>query len=607
MSAGEKMPKWKPKDMPTDLIETLSQTYTKFALSDKNISASKILYARELTERETEIVSSNVMVQCLYRFNGTINFLQFNRAINQFISTNEIMRSNFIQNMAVVFNGRNELPEIICQNLQKLSESEISVTVRRLMDSDKRRGIDLAKGHLIRLALLHTAPTEYLILVTMSQMINEHISPTVFLGSTLDIDVPSDGNYAALSEIIFEKTKIGASIREYWSKILSDLPVQQQLPYYKPSDTFKHQCIYRVVVPYEIASEIRRRSQSNRLMLMTILQTAWGLMLQDFNRSADAAFYSLIPSRDQSMAYNTIPIRLKLTAEMTIAQLIQAQFQQLLVSQPYGQFGWTALKELTGMPEMFNHFLSFTEFMSGEMKNSKSESALELINQKYWNAKDSQPGVHFYFDGEQFSIVLKYDEDWFDFNEAIQLMQRYLTVLGNMMADWALSTAQFKKKLAQRFALEESKRIIEDERSKIQSIVSKMEILQGINEGTLQYFTKVARLETRFDGDRILGDELKENFIIVADGMLTRSIDAGDGWFNMLDMVMPGLPVNESILLDQQKYKLTAEVADEQATLVFIPLDEMRKILKQSPQLWQNIALHALDQMENYQSIWVQA
>ena len=72
-------------------------------------------------------------------------------------------------------------------------------------------------------------------------------------------------------------------------------------------------------------------------------------------------------------------------------------------------------------------------------------------------------------------------------------------------------------------------------------------------------------------------------------------------------MVVEGLPLNESVLLDERRCKLSAEVVSESATLLIIPLDEMKKILNQAPRLWQNMAQHALSAMENYQSIWVQA
>ncbi len=608
------MQKWSPNELPPKLSDAIIKVCGKFSLSDKNAGANKILHVRELDERETSIVKSNQMVQTLYKFTGTINFFKFNRAVDMTVARNEIMRSNYIIDgddaFAVIFNGRDKLPEIVCQNVQKLGESEIVESLQRLMDADKRRAFDLKKNIPLRMTILHTAPTEYLILITMSQLLNEKFSIGRFLNEALEIEQPSvdETKSAHDSDRLLAKPQIEASIREYWAKILTELPIDQQLPYYKPSPALELPCVYRAVVSYDIASEIRRRAQSNRLMLISILQTAWGLMIQNFNRSTDAAYCSLMPSRDRSMAFSTIPIRLKADDDVTIAQLVNAQFQQLLVSQPYSRFDWSALEELPGTSTVFNHFLSFVDFAPDKknLSTSDSEKKLRLVTQKFWNATDSRLGVHFY-DDEDISIVLKYDESWLAFNEAMLLMRQYLSTLSNMMADWALPTAKFQERLSTQFGLQAGEAPVETERSKMQDIISKIGLLRGLKEGTLKYFFKVSRLDTRFEGDRISDEEMSDAFIVVTDGMIARNIDTGDGWFNMLDMVVEGLPLNEVVLLDERRCKLSAEVVSESATLLIVSLDEMKKILNQTPRLWQNIAQHALSAMENYQSIWVQA
>ena len=230
-------------------------------------------------------------------------------------------------------------------------------------------------------------------------------------------------------------------------------------------------------------------------------------------------------------------------------------------------------------------------------------AALELVSRRFWNAQDSRLGIYFTFDNDELAAVLKYDEQWLTPGEAMLLMKKYLSTLNGMITGWDIPVAAVKDQLRYDLGLRETP---EDSRSILQNAVSKMELLQGINEGTLQHLVNVSRLEMRFEGDRIFGEELEKNIILVEDGMLARSIDTGDGWFNMLDMAVPGLPINETALLDERKFKISAEVVSEQATLLIIPLDAMNKVLKQSPHLWQNIARHALTEVENYQSIWVQ-
>ena len=59
------MQKWKLDELPQPLREKLSELYGGFALSNKNTGTNKILYVREISEREKAILSSDLMVQSL--------------------------------------------------------------------------------------------------------------------------------------------------------------------------------------------------------------------------------------------------------------------------------------------------------------------------------------------------------------------------------------------------------------------------------------------------------------------------------------------------------------------------------------------------------------
>ena len=594
-----------------------NEAYGTHVSPRKNVGFGKISFIRELSEREKAILASELMTQMLFKVNCELNTFKFNLAVSRLVADNEAMRTNFFElenkTVAVIFEQRNQLPEIIYQNVQNVSENELDGSIRRLMEADRRCGFDLHEGSLIRFIVLHTAKKEYAVLVTMSQVLVDTFDIEKFFCEALGIAPNDDGKSRQLSysQALFKQPQIEASMREYWAKMLSDLPQTQLLPYMKNVGTIKRQHTYRESVPADIMSEMRERAQSNKLMLMTILQTAWGLMLQQFNESNDAAFCTLAPSKESeaAMTLNTIPVRLKIVDDLTIRQLIGMQFQQLLVSKKYSRFDWAALKELVDKPEIFNHFLNFTDFMSEERQFSKTKNtaSIELVSQNSWNTKDDRLGIYFGFDNDEVSIQLRYDRKRSGENNAVLLIKRYLLTLQQLMTDWALTVSEFKERLTTRLEAEASKTSLEDDDSRLQHFISKTKLLQGINVGTIKSFMRVARLDTRFEGDRISGDELEENLVFAADGILARSIDTGDGWYNTLDMVMAGMPINETILLDERRCKVSAEVIGSQAVLLLVPIDEMKNILKVTPELWQNVAMHALGEMENFQSIWVQS
>ena len=103
-------------------------------------------------------------------------------------------------------------------------------------------------------------------------------------------------------------------------------------------------------------SDLREKAQANKMMLMAIFETAWAMLLQEFNKSQDVAFATVVPSKTDEN-FNMIPVRLQADKQTIIQETVNQQFKQLIVSQPYAS---VEIIELQG--KKFDHFLSFTDF-----------------------------------------------------------------------------------------------------------------------------------------------------------------------------------------------------------------------------------------------------
>ena len=100
---------------------------------------------------------------------------------------------------------------------------------------------------------------------------------------------------------------------------------------------------------------------------------------------------------------------------------------------------------------------------------------------------------------------------------------------------------------------------------------------------------------------------MEKNLIFVAEGKLSRSLESGDGWYNSLDVVKENRWINETVFLKNKKSKMSAEVLTEKAILMFIPLEEMNKILDADYGLNKKFLAHVLGEMEKYQKLWIQS
>ena len=131
--------------------------------------------------------------------------------------------------------------------------------------------------------------------------------------------------------------------------------------------------------------------------------------------------------------------------------------------------------------------------------------------------------------------------------------------------------------------------------------------MQGRFGGTIGLFDGQEELVTRYEGDRISGDVFKKNFVFVVNGKLVRNVDAGDGWYNPIDIVSRNGFVNPSNLLEKQRLTLSAEVLTERAELLTIPRNVMIDVLRKNSEVALSLMNFALEQMERWQILWLQS
>ncbi|MBQ6758821.1 MAG: hypothetical protein IJP42_07055, partial [Selenomonadaceae bacterium] len=353
-------------------------------------------------------------------------------------------------------------------------------------------------------------------------------------------------------------------------------------------------------------SDLRWHAQSNRVMLTAILHSAWGFMLQHVNGRNDSLFCQIISAGGSSL--NVIPVRLTSSNNLTVEQIVRGQFRQLVISQPYSCVDWTTLEGLTGR-KYFGHFLSFKEFQSSELNyvETPATSQGKIISRNSWDAQGMKLGVYFRYSEKNLSITFLYDERHFMKSGVERLCSIYEAVLKQVLTDWNAKYPAFRESLAKRIQILSDVQKPTDERKRIRDFLSQLPILQGRYEGTIGLFEGNAELITCYEGDRISGDMLKEDFIFVVAGKLVRNVDTGDGWYNPLDVVGKNSFVNPANLLDKQRLTLSAEVLTEQVDLLLIPRDVLIEAIRKNTEVAAAVMNFALQQMERYQSLWLQS
>ena len=590
---------------------------------EKGYSVSRIAYVRELTDYEAwffgngNFLSPSFLTQTLYKLKGTIAPLRFNRALRNLDLQEDVLRTNYCDMgdrvLAVVLKERKYTEPVIYQNLQGREPEEINAMLRKAGAAALRYPFDVEKGGLLRIYVFHTGLDEFAVLVTAAQIIMDRIDIRAIFRTVLELpEATRRANPSFLRDVQME-----AKMYEYWKKLLSAPPKPAPLPWELenvPSHPYKQRAC-RAVFPEELFSDLMSEAKGNRLMLLAFMATAWGLLLQTEGRLRDICFCLIAPERgvqkdDVWRPFHMVPMRQTADKDETIENLVKRQFQQILVSQPYACFDWESFGSLLGGGgKPFSHFLDFYDFLSEEKPYSVQPAEPEgnLIAQHSWDAQSMKMSLYFRCTRTAASVILLYDEDSFAPGTGERVVKSYLLTLQQMLTDRRAATEVFQGHLAERLRAEKK---IQDayqteEKARLQNAVSSIRLLQGTNAGTIQLFMQEGALRIYFEGDRIEG--MERELLFVAEGKLVRSVKDSDGWCRTLNIAKKGAWLNESVILEEPKISLSAEVLSERAEILAIPKAAMRNILATHPSLWQNFAVHAVTQLGNFQKLWAQS
>lgn len=594
----------------------LESVYGRQIFGGVGYNPRKLEAIRDLNEHETKFfvsknfVSPHFYVQTLYKVRGNVNPMKFNLAVNRMINETENLRANFCtvgtRTVKVVHPQNFLRPEVVFRNISEAEGDEINEILTRLLESDMRREFDLRHDPLIRFSVFKTSDFEFAVLVTLPQLISTSFDSEKFfaiLSDRVDEVKPKISADETLSKVFDRK-----SVQDYWEKMLENAPPIAKLPFERKVLPGNYrQRVYRAKIPVDILSDLRGKAQSNQLMLTAILQSAWGFMLQTSNKRRDCLFCQIL-STSKDFSLNMIPVRLFSDENSTVEKIITQQFRQLVVSQPYSRVYWDDLKNLSPR-KLFDHFLSFRDFRASEFDyfEAKSDVFGHIVMQNSWDAHGMKLGAYFRYSERNLAVNFLYDERQFATGGVEKIFELYNLVLQQMLVDWNAKYSTFTENLSRRMKISDSEVSSEEIRKQIRDFLSQLSILQGRFEGTIGLFDESAELATFYEGDRISGSMLTENFIFVVDGKLSRSADTGDGWYNPLDIVTRNGFVNPTNLLDKPKLLLSAEVLTEKSQVLMIPREKMLSILQKNSEIALSMMNFALTQMEKYQRLWLRS
>ncbi|NEN81312.1 non-ribosomal peptide synthase/polyketide synthase [Paenibacillus elgii] len=323
--------------------------------------------------------------QTTFTLEGSFEAAVFEESLNALAQRHEVLRANYYSGwqeepLQVVF--RNKRPSFRYEDLRCMDEEQREAYAQRLAGEGKAKGFDLGQDSLMRILVLRTGDETYRFLWSFHHIVMDgwclslvakEVFETYF--ATLEQRRPELGTplpYGRYIEWLQSQNREAAS--KYWSDYLAGYEQGTVLPQAKSG---KKEGVYAAETlarsfGEKLTRDIDLTAKQHRVTVNTLIQTAWGVLLQKYNGSEDVVFGSVVSGRPAELPgietmiglfINTIPVRIQNVPEQSFASVMRSVQEQSLAGQAYETY---PLYEIQAQSEhksgLIDHIMVFENY-----------------------------------------------------------------------------------------------------------------------------------------------------------------------------------------------------------------------------------------------------
>ncbi|WP_149094049.1 non-ribosomal peptide synthetase [Paenibacillus terrae] len=344
--------------------------------------------------------------QFSYDLRGQLDIQAFAESMNILVRRHEALRTHFYfgrdtEPLQVVYRSRD------CgfqyKDLRKLDVDQRDTWLKSFKLENKARGFDLRRDVLLRVAILRTGEDSYHFVWSF-----HHIVMDGWCLSLVNKEVFE--SYAALQEgrvpelapavpyssfIEWLEAQDREVAADYWSSYLSGYEQQTALPAVKSGRKSEGYTASDWVTDLEreLTTRVEETAKRYQVTMNTLLQTAWGIVLQKYNDHNDAVFGSVVSGRPSDISgaeniiglfINTIPVRIRSEAGESFAEVMKKMQEQALASHAYDTYPLFEIQALTDQKQnLIQHIMVFENYPVDEQVEQlgqNDEAPFEIDN-----------------------------------------------------------------------------------------------------------------------------------------------------------------------------------------------------------------------------------
>jgi amino acid adenylation domain-containing protein/non-ribosomal peptide synthase protein (TIGR01720 family) len=336
------------------------------------------------------------------------------------------------------------------EDLRRMTAEEQGVRFEEYRQADRAQGFALTQAPLMRLSLFRINDDQYRLLWShhhsmldgwsIRLVFTEVMQVYAALSASLDPVLPPVAEYARYVDWLLAQDTEKA--RQYWQTYLADIETVTRLPY--DTQARRQEPIHEmqeVSLSAGDLAQLRELAKRHHTTVNTLLQLAWGVVLQSYAGEKQVVFGTVISGRMAEVAevermvgltINSIPVVVNLDGNESLSEAIRHLHSTFQQSQKYSYLPLTEIQNQSrlsrGTP-LFESLLVFENYTL-ELTNAAANGAGPVRMGEFGaNLQDTYPLVVSMFQRESLQVLCKYFGDQFSAATIGRMLEQFIRVL----------------------------------------------------------------------------------------------------------------------------------------------------------------------------------
>ncbi|PSB17676.1 non-ribosomal peptide synthetase [Phormidesmis priestleyi ULC007] len=314
---------------------------------------------------------------------GDFHIDLFEKSWNELFKQNDIFRTILIPQKA-----SQPLQMVLreCQiifhyeDIQHLTGKQQEDFLKTYQQKDRKTGFKLDRDLLMRVAVFQTHPDAYEIVWTYHHILLDGWSSGLMLGQLIDtykalVDGkrPNPGSAPPYSDFIrWLKQQNTEAAQQYWKQYLQGYTDPVRMPRSQFAATGYQLSTFTFTLDEQSTSQLEQLARQYQVTLNSLVQSMWAVLLAHYHDADDVIFGSTISGRPPEIRgieqmlglfINTVPVRVRLTSQLTFAQLMEQIQNDAIASMEHSYYSLADIQALSEhRSSLIDHLIVFQNY-----------------------------------------------------------------------------------------------------------------------------------------------------------------------------------------------------------------------------------------------------